>query len=69
MDVNGFMLRVKEAMNMDSSDPKITLKSIKYGSFVKVMADNHPSWSDLKNPESEFAKFILKEACYTDDQE
>ena len=68
MDINGFMFRVKEAMLAMEPDQAKTLYNVKYITIDAMRDAFKPrsSWDDLKNPMSDFVKFLNKECKYDD---
>ena len=65
MDVNGYIVHIKEAMKMHMPDKMLfNIQTVDLESLQKAFK-NYKSWNGLKDPESEFVKF-LKEACPSD---
>ena len=67
MDVNGFILRVKEAMQLE--EPEKTLWEITEVRLASLQTafQPHDSWNDLKNEDSNLVKF-LNDTCATDEE-
>jgi hypothetical protein len=65
MDVNGYIVHVKEAMKMHMPDKMLfNIHSVDLESLQKAFK-NYKSWADLNDPDSEFVKF-LKDTCPSD---
>ena len=70
MDINGFMLRVREAMADENPEEATTLynvKSIPISAMQKAFK-THESWNDLNDENSDFVKFLKTECSYEDTQ-
>ena len=70
MDVNGFKYRLREAQGKESPEDEAneTLWNVKSVSLenLKTVFAPHSSWDDLKNPDSDFVKFLVKECSHDD---
>ena len=66
MDVNGFTMRLRQAMVTESPDTLLRdIHTISIEGLARAFS-SHDSWKELGNPGSEFVKF-LKMACADDD--
>ena len=62
MDVNGYIVHIKEAMKLFMPDKLLfNIKSVDLES-LQTAFKNYKSWDDLNDPDSDFVKF-LKETC------
>jgi len=71
MDVNGYMMRMKEALTKElvkqpDVDQIWKLETVCLDCLQETF-EMHDSWKDLKNPDSEFVKF-LNEFCGVEGQ-
>jgi len=61
MDINGYALRIKEAMQIEANEAGATnifnIHTIKLATLQNVF-ELHASWSDLKNEKSDFVQFL-----------
>ena len=68
MDVNGFVMHLKEAMKMETADMEFNkIKTVSLKSLQSAFK-NFKSWNDLNNIDSEFVAFLNKN-CKMDPDE
>jgi hypothetical protein len=69
MDVNGYMLMLKDAMKEEYPEETEVwrIKDISLNSLSNAFA-KYESWKNLANPESSLGKFLLR-VCYKDNKE
>ena len=62
MDVNGYIMHIKQAMKIFQNDQKIVdIHCVDQASLAGAFG-LYKSWKDLQDPDSAFLKF-LKDAC------
>ena len=58
MDVNGYVLKIKEAMKIDQPEKNIEdIDEVKLTSLMEAFK-THASWKDINNEDSTFVKFL-----------